>query len=798
MAHFTLLIFLELSNYSNYLNKNDFILRLSKSKNCKEYDNEEKCVFQLISNKKNEFINFFGEIIINLPGFMTIYKDKFFARLIEFLGDKNYVNDLKNKCYDISLNYKYIDEFDEKYLGNKRKREKIDDDEMFRYDKEMQLLLNDYPKGKEKEGGAQISIKKEKNIFSSNDIENIKKRKLEDINTYKNNNINNNNMNANVNKVIDMKNKACENINLNSNSNSNSNYMNNDSVNMNYFSEVKKEKKKNIKNMNNNEIKIKNEKKIERKKDKAESPRPFRYYSPVKSTYKDNLSLSLLKGKPKYIAVSDISSINNIISNENSFSIDELFISEISDISNKAASFGINSRFDRMPKINIQRKKRNLINTSSGCILGEIKEKLINKGLSTICKQNKINKLENEVRSEQTSLHNLVSNNFYGPENKILKSENSSNIQINKKETNDNMNINIDKEKMNKTNKIDENINNEIINEYGNGKNKTEKKKNNFVIENEIEFEMIEEKIQNRKESKENKKKAKTSRRNSIKKAKQYHKNKSHKIILDEKAKSKGTKDDYFIPPSPLIEVKKNNENIKLLNTLEFHYIIKKNEISIKKVVEIPYIIIIEKIGLNLPEIQGFLSKKRNKEKYLKIISEELTSSEREKTVIVEEDDENNNCVVLKNDDENKIIDEKKEKKEKRRIRDRKSKRSGYKGGKIRDEEKKVKNNNNGDRNIVREKEKGGEEVVENNKLTNISTIKSNWSNEEEAGNNLKSKNKIILQEKTYYEEDNTVNDNKKKNNYKNKNKEISNIEDNLTSVDVLNGFNYLYQQKSQ
>lgn len=122
MAHFTLLIFLELSNYSNYLNKNDFILRLSKSKNCKEYDNEEKCVFQLISNKKNEFINFFGEIIINLPGFMTIYKDKFFARLIEFLGDKNYVNDLKNKCYDISLNYKYIDEFDEKYLGNKRKR----------------------------------------------------------------------------------------------------------------------------------------------------------------------------------------------------------------------------------------------------------------------------------------------------------------------------------------------------------------------------------------------------------------------------------------------------------------------------------------------------------------------------------------------------------------------------------------------------------------------------------------------------------------------------------------------------
>ena len=786
MAHFTLLIFLELSNYSNYLNKNDFILRLSKSKNCKEYENEEKCVFQLISNKKSEFINFFGEIIINLPGFMTIYKDKFFARLVEFIDDKNYVNDLKNKCYDISLNYKYIDEFDEKYLGNKRKREKIDDDEMFRYDKEMKLLLNDYPKGKEgkeaKEGT--IMIKKEKNILSSNDIENVKKRKLE------NNNINNNINNNNMNKEIYMKKKICEKSNSNSN----------DSVYINYFSETKKEKNKEIKNINNNDMKMKydkNGKRIDRKKDKAESPRPFRYYSPVKSTYKDNLSLSLLKGKPKYVAVSDISSINNIISNENSFSIDELFISEISDISNKAASFGISSRFDRMPKINIQRKKRNLMNTSSGCLLGEIKEKLINKGLSTVCKQN-INKLENEIRSEQTSLHNLVSNNFYGPENKVLKCENSSNILINKKEKESNEIIIPDKDNnINNNNIINGNINHEIINNgnINSGKNKIEKK-NNFVIENEIEFEMIEEKVPKEIKENENKKKNKTSKskRNSIKKAKQsLKKNKSHKMILDENKnekeneKSKNTKDDCFIPPSPPIEVKKNeNSNIKLLNTLELHYMIKKNEISIKKVVEIPYIIIVQKIGLNLPEIQGFLSKKSNKESNLKMISEELTSSEREKTVMVEEDDENNNCVVIRNDEDTNA----KEKKEKKRVRDRKSRRSGYKGGKVRDEEKKIKSHN-----IV--KENGGEEVVENNKLTNISTIKSNWSNEEEAGNNLKSKNKLILQEKTYYEEDNMA-ENRKKNNYKNKNKDISNMEDNLTSVDVLNGFNYLYQQKSQ
>ena len=786
MAHFTLLIFLELSNYSNYLNKNDFILRLSKSKNCKEYENEEKCVFQLISNKKSEFINFFGEIIINLPGFMTIYKDKFFARLVEFIDDKNYVNDLKNKCYDISLNYKYIDEFDEKYLGNKRKREKIDDDEMFRYDKEMKLLLNDYPKGKEGKEGKEgtIMIKKEKNILSSNDIENVKKRKLE------NNNINNNINNNNMNKEIYMKKKICEKSNSNSN----------DSVYINYFSETKKEKNKEIKNINNNDMKMKydkNGKRIDRKKNKAESPRPFRYYSPVKSTYKDNLSLSLLKGKPKYVAVSDISSINNIISNENSFSIDELFISEISDISNKAASFGISSRFDRMPKINIQRKKRNLMNTSSGCLLGEIKEKLINKGLSTVCKQN-INKLENEIRSEQTSLHNLVSNNFYGPENKVLKCENSSNILINKKEKESNEIIIPDKDNNNKNNNIiNGNINHEIINNgnINSGKNKIEKK-NNFVIENEIEFEMIEEKVPKEIKENENKKKTKTSKskRNSIKKAKQsLKKNKSHKMILDENKnekeneKSKNTKDDCFIPPSPPIEVKKNeNSNIKLLNTLELHYMIKKNEISIKKVVEIPYIIVVQKIGLNLPEIQGFLSKRSNKESNLKMISEELTSSEREKTVMVEEDDENNNCVVIRNDEDTNV----KEKKEKKRVRDRKSRRSGYKGGKIRDEEKKIKSHN-----IV--KENGGEEVVENNKLTNISTIKSNWSNEEEAGNNLKSKNKLILQEKTYYEEDNMA-ENRKKNNYKNKNKDISNMEDNLTSVDVLNGFNYLYQQKSQ
>ena len=69
-AHFTLLISLELIKYVDYLNNNESFFKMTK-----EYSDEEACIFQLISNKKKQFLNFFTDFFINLPGFVTIYKD---------------------------------------------------------------------------------------------------------------------------------------------------------------------------------------------------------------------------------------------------------------------------------------------------------------------------------------------------------------------------------------------------------------------------------------------------------------------------------------------------------------------------------------------------------------------------------------------------------------------------------------------------------------------------------------------------------------------------------------------------
>ena len=169
---------MELSNFSNYLNKNEFILRFKKSKNNKELSNEETCLFQLISNKKNKFLQFFSEFFINLPGFLTIYKDKFFSKIKEYINDKTYINSLKDKCHEISMNYKYIDEVDEKYLGNKRKREKLNEDDQIKYDDELKLLESDYPKT-EINNDSSVKIKVEKIIDDddSTEITSSKKKK---------------------------------------------------------------------------------------------------------------------------------------------------------------------------------------------------------------------------------------------------------------------------------------------------------------------------------------------------------------------------------------------------------------------------------------------------------------------------------------------------------------------------------------------------------------------------------------------------------------------------------------------
>ena len=97
-------------------------------------------------------------------------------------------------------------------------------------------------------------------------------------------------------------------------------------------------------------------------------------------------------------------------------------------------SFGINSRLDKMPKINVYRKKKHQINFSAGKLLNNIKQKL-----SNIDSRNKIMRKRRVVsedilkREEMQKLKQIVNNNFYGKER--LKSPDV-------KETNNENNIN--------------------------------------------------------------------------------------------------------------------------------------------------------------------------------------------------------------------------------------------------------------------------------------------------------------------------------------------------------------------
>ena len=160
--------------YVNYLTTEEKFFQLSK-----QYSEEEACVFQLISNKKKEFFNFFTDFFIDLPGFITIYKEKFFSRIKDFIDDKDYIFDLEQKYkskypegnMQLYLNNngannikKEEQKEENNLLGNKRERPM--DNILLTYDTELKLLENDYPQiidSDEKKLSKPVQIKQEKN-----------------------------------------------------------------------------------------------------------------------------------------------------------------------------------------------------------------------------------------------------------------------------------------------------------------------------------------------------------------------------------------------------------------------------------------------------------------------------------------------------------------------------------------------------------------------------------------------------------------------------------------------------------
>ena len=235
-------------------------------------------------------------------------------------------------------------------------------------------------------------------------------------------------------------------------------------------------------------------------------------------------------------------SMSNITSGENSFA------SEYSlDFLRKPTlypSYGINARFDRSPMIRIKKHKKDFISNSTKKFLDRIKERLDNKGIDANDKKS----LDKSTfsKNQLANLQKIVNKNFYGSEYIIQE---QSRIFLN---------------------------DNTIL--PSNDKSKNESK----IINDKSEVKIMEE--------------------NNV--------NKNENIINIEEMEGDKQKENI----SQIEE--KPNINIQILSNFECLY--KKNdnnEIIIQKAIEIPYSIIIDKKYLNKDEIEKVSHKKKYKNK---------------------------------------------------------------------------------------------------------------------------------------------------------------------------------------
>lgn len=556
---------------------------------------------ELSDDKMDEYREVFNILDKNNTG--TISTDviiklrKIFSYPINEKGIKKMINEIdtyKDGTFDfnkfvifIKKQIQYIDEndkdiilksfkedFENEYLGNKRKRENANNEESSKYEEELELIKSEYPMEEEiKDSEYNIKIKEEDSmesvvkISSENSSNFSKKRKIKGENDTINNDIitsnsNQNNIKNDINKenvVNDNKNTKKNNEdNKQTNKLNENNKLNNDielPSNIIIY-------KSNLEQDLINEIEIKNENKCFSKIENN-NININKNYDNNNIKYK-NIWSKRRKSRysSNFISEFDINNINNFNSGENSFSSD-LNLEQL----NKSffSSYSINSRLDRIPTFKIKQKKKKLINNSSKKLLEGIKERLNNIGIDSKLNKKKFSQDSEKKNQLKDKLRKIVNDNFYG--------------------TNSN---NIDKEiKIN-----DSNINNENI------------IKNEKTIN---EIEVKEKKI-----------------------------NETNKI-------------ENFIN----IEEKIKKINIQILNTFLFEYKSNKNgEKIIKKSLEIPYLIIIEKSGINMSEMQNQtkidypdntekISSSKIKRKTKKKIKENETFSLKNKTKTKSNDNKN-------------------------------------------------------------------------------------------------------------------------------------------------------------
>ena len=692
------------------MSKNQVIKNRKKSKILENKINEYKEAFDIFDRDKTGIISTNDIIKIKKIFSYPISRNHIQKMIneIDVSGDGKF--DFRKFVILMEKQVDYIDEknqemamesFRNEYLGNKRKREELNND-ITSIDDFKSNYRNNISKENEN-FDKEINIRKEDSIVLNNNL-NFKKLKLD------NKNINNNNLQIEKNNINkDEKNDKYDNYNYN-----------NEIKNIN-----KKNKRK--KQLNLGGIKINNNSEnkniilinkidlpkeiIEQIESKKINDSLIKLENNNNISIKENISLfkqPISNFNPKLDAEFDFNNISNINPGENSFisdlSLDFLNNKQIYPLNN------LNSKPEKTQKLSIKKDKpKDLVNKRENFI-DIINETLINKEIE-------INK-------------NINLNNYdYYKNNQIKTKYHQNYININ--------NNLYDSEKINNKKKVC--FNNNIIIVYNKqliDENNIKKDNNYPVDKNEIKTEII--------------------------------KNES----------------------TSKFEEKNTKNNIQILNSFEFIYKKNKNrEIIIKKAIEIPYLIIIEKKILEMNKIIN--------------INQQIKIKSPQKKIIVSSEKKNNNNppiikeINYKNKNNYQIIEINKNesiflKNQKIQIKN-KEKKSPIKFQK---EIKKLKIGENNQTKMIDKDKMMKNEKKEENKLLNIANIEFNSPLENIGKVKPKEVKNLILQENTYMDDENYRNLGKLNNKLKNDNNKGKDVE--LNTIDLLNGFNYLYRQKIQ
>ena len=517
------------------MSKEELAAKLKQIKILEDNINEYKDAFDIFDKEKTGIISTKDIIIIKKIFSYPISEKKIENMISEIDTEGEGKFDFKKFLILMKKQIQYIEEKEknkdlesskEDYLGNKRKRDYLIDDESIKQEEKMKIINNDTNINNEK-GDILDSIGNE--ISSNGDMNSKLSSRIDDekIEIRQESNIENLNTKITTKpttkKIIDnryeniiicnnSKSKKSKKLNIiNSKTNSKKSSSSNNSIIIDKNNPPKEmiEKIEPKKTYNCSILKIENN---------------INYYIPEKEnslpSQKQITSIS-----SKCMSEMDLNNLSNWNSRENSF------LSERSiDIFNRPALFPycINSRLDRAPLINVVKRKKDKITNSSEKLLKGIRDKLVQKGI-------KMNKNKNENKENTTfilkeKLKKIVNDNFYSSEENTIKEDN----------------IILDEEK-----KFD---------------NISKSKDENITIN-----------------------------------------------LSDDEIKNNSEDNSKNIENIPVIQDKILKSKIKILNSFELEY--KKdenNEKIIQKIIEIPYLIIIEKNTLNFEEIKNIFPKTNN------------------------------------------------------------------------------------------------------------------------------------------------------------------------------------------